>query len=255
MRKMQAYFLTAVLLSASACAGRATAPSTAAAPAAKSFNAYLSQGIADMERGDYRQATDNLRTAVKMAPDSSKAHNYLGLCYFRQRGYDPAKEEFQRAAALDPSNATAYNNLAGVLSIKQDFAGAENMYRKALGLAPDLVSANYSLGVLLANLGKTEEGIGYLSRGIALDPQYLETHMDMVTMSSSVAFDMKETYFTYAKAYASAGEVDKAVEYLAKAREAGFFDWPRILKEREFEKVRADPRIKEFLKAPAGPIV
>ena len=63
---------------------------------------------------------------------------------------------------------------------------------------------------------------------------------------------MKETYFIYAKAYAFAGNVDKTVEYLDKAREAGFVDWPRILREKEFEKVRDDTRVKNFLKSPAS---
>jgi tetratricopeptide (TPR) repeat protein len=108
------------------------------------------------------------------------------------------------------------------------------------------------LGILLSNLGRTDEGTRYLSRGIALDPDYLEKHKKLVTTFSSLSFDMKETYFTYAKAYASAGNVDKTVEYLDKTREAGFVDWPRILREKEFEKVRDDPRVKNFLKSPAS---
>jgi tetratricopeptide (TPR) repeat protein len=189
--------------------------------------------------------------AVEIRPDSPKTHNYLGLCYFQQRDYDPAKEQFEKAAALDPSFATAYNNLAGVYSIKLQFARAEDMYKKALALAPDLVSANYSLGILLSNLGRTDEGTRYLSRGIALDPEYLEKNKELVTTFTSLSFDMRETYFTYAKAYSSAGNVDKTVEYLDKAREAGFADWQRILKGKEFEKVRDDPRVKNFLKSPS----
>jgi hypothetical protein len=37
------------------------------------------------------------------------------------------------------------------------------------------------------------------------------------------------------------------VDYLTKAREAGFTDWQRIMQAKEFEKVRDDPRIKKFL--------
>jgi len=31
------------------------------------------------------------------------------------------------------------------------------------------------------------------------------------------------------------------------AKEAGFTDWQRVLRDKEFEKVRDDPRIKKFL--------
>ena len=241
-----------VLLFASACASRAIPRSNAAAPADRSFDVYLEQGLSDLARGEYKRAAEGLRTAVEIRPDSPKAHNYLGLCYFQQKDYDPAKEQFEKAAALDPSFATAYNNVAGVFSIKLQFAKAEDMYKKALALAPDLVSANYSLGILLSNLGRTEEGIRYLSRGIALDPEYLEKHKELVTIFTSMSFDMRETYFIYAKAYASEGDIDKTVEYLDKAKLAGFADWPRILKEKEFDKVRDDPRVKNFLKEPGA---
>lgn len=71
----------------------------------------------------------------------------------------------------------------------------------------------------------------------------------LVSTFSSVSFDMKEAYFAYARAYAGTGNLDKAVEYLAKARSAGFSDWPRILSETEFEKIRDDPKVQAFLKS------
>jgi tetratricopeptide (TPR) repeat protein len=239
-----------VLLTASACASRGLSKANTGASTDRTFDASLKEGLSYMARGEYRLAAEELRSAVEAKPDSPKAHNYLGLSYFQLKDYDPAKEQFEKAAALDPSFATAYNNLAGVYSIKRQFAQAEELYKKALALAPDLVSANYSLGILLTNLGRTEEGTGLLSRGIALDPEYLENHKDMVTTFTSLSFDVRETFFTYAKAYAAAGDLDKTVKYLEKAREAGFADWPRILTEKEFEKVRDDPRIRNFLKGP-----
>jgi tetratricopeptide (TPR) repeat protein len=201
-----------------------------------------------LARGEYGRAATEFRAAVEVEPDSAKAHNYLGLCYFHQKEYEPAREQFEKATAADASFATAYNNLAGVYSIKAKFARAEDLYKKALALSPDMISANYSLGILLSSLGRIEEGTRYLSRGIVLDPDYLEKHKELVMTSSSTSFDMKETYFAYAKAYAAAGNIERTVDYLVRAREAGFSDWPRILRDVEFEKIRDDPRIKIFLK-------
>jgi tetratricopeptide (TPR) repeat protein len=212
----------------------------------------MKQGLSFLAEGNYGRAAAELRTAVKISPSSPKAHNYLGLCYFHQKDFEPAREQFEKAVALDPSFAAAFNNLAGVYSVKSQFGKAEEFYRRALTLSPDLISANYSLGILLSNLGQAEEGSRFLSRGIVLDPDYLENNRDLITTFSSRSFDMKEMYFTYAKAYASAGNVDRTVEYLDKAKEAGFANWPRILREKEFEKVRDDPRIKNFLKKPGA---
>jgi Tfp pilus assembly protein PilF len=248
MGRTSVSFMIVILLSGSACAVRAVPGSSATAPADRSFDAYLKQGTVGLARGDYGRAQEALRMALSIRPDSSKAHNYLGLCYFHQKDYDPANEQFEKAVALDPSFAAAYNNLAGIYSIKQQFARAEDAYRKALALAPDLVSSNYSLGILLSGLGRTDEGVLYLSRGIALNPEYLEEHKETLTTIMSLSFDTKESYCAYAKAYASAGYIDKTVEYLGKAREAGFADWPHLLSGKEFEKIRDDPRIRDFLK-------
>ncbi len=58
---------------------------------------------------------------------------------------------------------------------------------------------------------------------------------------------VSETFFVYAKFYVSMGNIEKTLEYLEKAKEAGFDDWQRIEEENEFETVRKDPRIREFL--------
>jgi hypothetical protein len=38
------------------------------------------------------------------------------------------------------------------------------------------------------------------------------------------------------------------VEYLRKAEKTGFKDWYRIEEEKEFEKIKQDPRIKQYIK-------
>lgn len=200
-----------------------------------------------MSQRDYGRAAGELQAAIALKPDSAQAHNYLGLCYFHQKDYDRAGEKFEKAVTLDPSFATAYNNLAGVYSMKLQFAAAEEAYKKAISLTPDMISAQYSLGILLTNQGRGEEGAAYLSRGIALDPDFLEKNREMLTSYTSLSFDMKEAYFAYAEAFATTGNIERTVEYLTKAKDAGFTDWQRILRDKEFEKVRDDPKIKKFL--------
>jgi len=236
----------AFLMLLAACA---TAPVERGGGAAtRSFEIHMKQGQELLSRKDYGRAAAEFQAAIALMPDSARAHNSLGLCHFHLKQYDPAVEQFEKAVALDPSYATAFNNLAGTFSMRLQFPAAEQAYKKALVLAPDMISANYSLGILLTNLGRKDEGATYLARGIALDPNFLEEHREMITQYSSLFFDMKEANFVYAGAYASAGNVEKAVAYLTRAKEAGFTDWQRILRDKEFDKVRDDPRIKKFLR-------
>ncbi|HOW86270.1 MAG TPA: tetratricopeptide repeat protein [Candidatus Aminicenantes bacterium] len=252
MKSICALALVVCIVAAAACAGR-PAPSAPAGAAGKpAFERALDQGLLFLARGEYGKAAASFRTAAEARPDSAKARNFLGLCYFHDKDYALAREQFEKAIAADASFATAYNNLAGVCSIKNEFARAEELYKKALALSPDMVSANYNLGVLLCNLGRAKEGFGFISRGIALDPDYLEKNAEMTAAFNARSFDMKEAYFAYARAYAAAGDVGKAVAFLGKARDAGFKDWTRILRDAEFGKVLSDPRIASFLKEPAA---
>jgi tetratricopeptide (TPR) repeat protein len=246
MKKHAKFFIIFFLPFFSSCAIQ-KGLSPAGAPEARSFDLSLKQGLLFFERGEYAKAAEQFRAATASNPDSAKAHNYLGICYFQLKNYEPARGQFEKAAALDPSFASAYNNLGGIYAIKLEFEKAKEMFKKALSLAPNLVSANYSLGMLLFSLGENEEASAYLSRAIALDPDYLEKHKDLVATFSSVQFDMTEMFFTCAKLYASRDNIEKTVAYLQKAKQAGFRDWERILREKEFEKVRDDPRIKVFL--------
>lgn len=248
MRNKIALLFFIGLAAAAACVSHAVPPSSEPAARSATYEQALERGIVLLGRGEYGKAAAEFGAAIAVNPGSAHAHNYLGLCYFHDRSYEPAKAQFEKAAAADPAFAAAVSNLAGVYFVRSEFPKAEELYKKALALAPDLISANYSLGTLLCNLGRVDEGSGYLTHGIALDPDYLDKHAELVTKFSSLSFDPRQTCFAFARAFAAQGNVEKAVEYLDKAREAGFADWWRILREAQFDKVRDDPRIQAFLK-------
>jgi Tfp pilus assembly protein PilF len=212
------------------------------------FNFYFRQGISSMYQGDYETALERFDEALALNPNSARAHNLRGVAFFRLRDFKNAEEEFRKATALDASYAEAYNNLGSVLFARQQFDKAADMFKKALSLSPDSVSALYSLGTLLLLQGKSEEGMSYLSRGIERDPEFLERHPAVVVNLPSSGADMPEVYFAYAEVYAARGDAGKTAEYLEKARRAGFRDWERISEEKQFDTVRDDPRIKEFIR-------
>lgn len=214
----------------------------------KDFNYYLTNGILFLKQKDSEKAIEQLKQAIALNPDSPKAYNLLGVAYFQRKDYELAEEQYKKAIDINPSYAKAYNNLGSVYFILRKFDKAEQMYKKALSLFPELISANYSLGTLLLALGNTEESTLYLSKGIELDPDFIEKNKAFITNFTSSTFNSPEIYFTYAKVYASTGNVEKTVEYLKKAAQAGFKDWKRIDEEKEFEKIRQDERIRDYIK-------
>jgi len=223
---------------------------TGPAPAAegrRTFEACLAQGREFLSHKLYGQAAAEFQAAIAIKPDSAVAHNGLGLCCLRQQDYDAAAELFEKSVALDPAYAEAYSNLGGAYSLRLQFAQAEEAYRKALSLSPALAAPNYWLGILLTNLGRNEEGAALITRGYALDPGFLQNNRETLASYDSLAYDMREAYFVLAAACASAGNVEQTLGYLSRAKAAGFTDWERIKKDKDFVKVRNDPRIRKFI--------
>jgi len=213
------------------------------------FNAFFNQGLQAMGDKDYAKAVLSFQQAVAADPRSSRAYNLLGLALFQEKNYLRAKPMFEKAISLRPGYAEATNNLGSTLCLLKDFQKGKEMFRQAVSLSPEDVAANYSLGHLLLMLGETEEGMAALAKGIELDPDYLEKHKDMTVGLAYENYNEAEIEFAYARLFAAAGQVDKTLVHLEHAGRADFKDWARVLTDAAFEKVRDDPKIREFLKS------
>jgi len=248
MRKTILATLIASFLVLTSCATIKTKPQAESKDKGQDFVFYFEQGTSSLKQGDYGAAVGQLDKAILLNPNSDKAHNLLGIAYINLKNYTAAERELQKAVRLNPRYFEAYNNLGGVCFLRQQFEKAEEMFKKALAVGPDSIPANYGLGTLLLLQGRMEEGTRYLTHGIELDPDYLETHKTLTADVRTSGADQSLLYFAYAKIYAVRGDVGKTLDFFQKAKAAGFRDWGRVASEKDFEKVRVDPRIKDFLR-------
>lgn len=247
MRKSVISMTIALILALSSCATHKKMLPTSAKTSDKNYDFYIKEGNSFLKQGDYEQAVETLKRAIAINPNSSKAHNLLGIAYFRRKDYKLAKEQYEKSLQISPAYAQACSNLGSTHLMLRDFKEAEKMFKKALSLDPNLISPYFSLGTLYIEQGKIEEGIIYFSKGVELDPEFLEKNAAFVTNFSSQSFNNPEIYYVCAKLFASAGNIEKTVEYLKKAETAGFKDWNRIGKDKEFDKIKNDERIKSFI--------
>jgi Tfp pilus assembly protein PilF len=248
MRKITLATLIASFLILTSCATIKTRPEAESKDKGQDFDFYFEQGTSSLKQGDYGTAIAQFDRAILLNPNSDKAHNLLGIAYINLKNYSAAEREFQKAVRLNPKYFEAYNNLGGVYFLRQQFEKAEEMFKQALSFSPDSIAANYSLGTLLFLQGRMEEGARYLTRGIELDPDYLETHKTLTADIRTSGSDQSVLFFAYAKIYAARGNVEKTLDFFQKAKATGFRDWARVASEKDFEKVREDPRIKDFLR-------
>lgn len=103
-----------------------------------------------------------------------------GVINYRIESYetlDRATFLFERATRLDPAYARAWVELGSVLTSKAEYLAIPELheralqaYRKALELRPGMVRAWREMGGVLVHLGREEEGIESIRRGLELDP-------------------------------------------------------------------------------------
>jgi Flp pilus assembly protein TadD len=242
--KLLAVGVEAAVLVLAACVTPRAAPPP---PASASHEEYLRQGVAALGKRDYALAIERLKQAVSLKPDDARGYNFLGVAYEQTHDAARARASFEKAIALDPSLVAAYNNLGSMYSLAGDYERAIPLFAKALELNPSMVAARYNIGGALLAVGRTEEATTNLLAAIKLDPNFLESGSTIIATTGSRAFRGPDVAFLYARLYASTGNVDKTVQFLTKAKEAGFRDWQRIVREKEFEPVRDDPRVRAFI--------
>src|SRR4030042_1965387 len=243
MKLLKLAFLGLVLLGLVSCAQQ----KRPAADATATFNAHVRQGSYYLNQGSYEKALEEFDRALALNPSSAKAYNLSGVVHSRQKNYQSAEGRFLKAVAADASFAPAYNNLGGVYAMQNQWSAAKEMLTKAISLSPDMASAHFSLGAVYFNLGEAEKGTACFAKGIALDPDYLEKSSTSLVGLSMGSASLAELHFAFAKLYASAGNLERTVEFLTKAKPAGFPDYQRIALESDFEKIRDHPEIQEFL--------
>ncbi len=65
-----------------------------------------------MQKGDYAQAIERLKSSIDLAPSIFETHYNLAVAYTGAEDYVNAVEEYKKALEIKPENAEAYYSLA-----------------------------------------------------------------------------------------------------------------------------------------------
>jgi tetratricopeptide (TPR) repeat protein len=79
--------------------------------------AARNRGLAQLQRGDLKDAEASLQTAQRAAPNDGETLGALGLVRMREGRQDEARELFARALKLDPDNAGKWRSLEKTATI------------------------------------------------------------------------------------------------------------------------------------------
>lgn len=167
-------------------------------------------------------------------PDETLGQFYYMLgTQMAARGQIIIAEKFLAAAVEKlPNLAEAQMNYGVVLEALDKDEQAAEAYHHSIALDPTQPQPYYSLGLLLDNMGQTDEGIAQLKKALLLDPENHLISYDLGVMyakkedfANSAVYsekalkmpDFAEAYNNYGYALAHLGEFQKAMDAINKS--------------------------------------
>jgi len=143
-------------------------------PADASALAELS--LSHLAKGEKEAAALLAKQALDSSPNSAVAHRATGLLDLANGDDAEAFAEFRKAAQADPHDTTSRLNMGVVLLHAGAYAKAEEQYRELLRVAPDDTQGQVGLAAALRGGGdaahpqKLEEARSLLEKVLAADP-------------------------------------------------------------------------------------
>jgi Tfp pilus assembly protein PilF len=138
------------------------------------------------DRQNDLHATEKLyRQAIATNPQHAGAYNDLGLCLARQGRFEDSVLTIEQAIHLQPDKPLYRNNVATVLvEMKQDQRALAH-----LAAVHGLAEANYNLGQLLVQRGRSDEAMSYFQVALAQNPslKQAQTSIAMLQRTNTVA--------------------------------------------------------------------
>src|SRR6267143_1834791 len=180
--------------------------------------------------------------------------NKLGIALHQQAALAAALKYYERASKVDPSYADAQNNIGTIWYQRKKFGRAVKAYQKAITIRSDMAVLHSNLAYAYFGEKKYEQAISSFRQALALDPQLFEhssSRSGSVLQDRSVG-DRGRFYFLLAKSFAEAGNVERCLIYLRKAKDEGYKELSSVKSDISFATVLKDPGIQEVL-APKPP--
>jgi tetratricopeptide (TPR) repeat protein len=201
------------------------------------------RAAAHVARGRYSAAAEEYRKALLVTPSDATVHNKLGICYQQLQNDAMARREYERALELDPGYAEVWNNIGTLEHARKRFKPAVRAYKKAIATKPGLATPWKNLGNAYLALGQEQEAFEAYQEAFRLDPTVLESQGPGIP---AAGIDAATQSYYIAKLLAANGLTGSAIEFLRRAKEAGFRDFDRVARDPAFAAVVADPRYAQL---------
>jgi tetratricopeptide (TPR) repeat protein len=232
------------------------APKTAQTPSPQDPVVVVHPGLTDEQMGDllmirkqYREAAEMFKKLSDENPRNPVYLNKLGIALHQQEALGLALKYYEKAVKADPEYADAENNVGTIWYQRKKYGKAIKAYQKAITMRADMPVLYSNLGYAYFGDKKYEEAISSFRQALSLDPQLFEHNgaRSGSILQDRTVEDRGKFYYLLAKSYAQAGDLEKCIRYLRKAKDEGYKNVSDVKKDPAFAAAMKDPAMQEIL--------
>jgi tetratricopeptide (TPR) repeat protein len=199
-------------------------------PTLGSAETFFALGLVRMyKQFDPAGAEGALRKAIKLDPDWSWSRDLLGVVLYSGGDRETGLRYLNDAMALDPDWSRPHSDLAILYRLEEKWDLALKHAHIAINMDPDHPIPYYNYGVILYRMGRRDEAQRQFEHVLELNS------------------NLPAPYYNIACGFARSGRLAEALEFLAIAIEMDPAFYEETLNDPDFDGVRSDPRLVEFL--------
>ena len=225
----------------------------------------------DGTKSNLESADAASRKALELDPELAEAHASRGFALTLSRQYEQARQEFETAIGINPKLYEAHYLYARACFQERRLEEAVRHYEDAARVRPEDYQAVLLMQTPLNGLGRTEDAIAALRKGLAVVERHLELNPDdaralylgagalaqlgnreraleWATRALSIDPDDSGVLYNVACVYALSGVKDDALRCLERAIQNGFGHREWLDNDSDLDSLRDDPRFEALKK-------
>ena len=148
--------------------------------------AYNNLGNVYAKQEEYELAIQNYNLAIKSKPDDADYYYNRGIVYTELEKYDLAIQDYDRAIKLNPDFAEAYNNLGLIYDQKDQPNLAITNFKKAIDRNSKLTETYNNLGSVYYKQGKHKLAIENYDKAIKQNRRFIKVYYNRGLAHSSL---------------------------------------------------------------------
>jgi len=249
MRKLVMMFVAASLLVCAAPYARPD-PLQDAAKTDKLEGARMAEENGDLARIHkyYALAISSYQAALRLNRRDAMLYDKLGIIQLLMDQRGAARKNFAQALKYDPGYVAAINNLGVVALLNKKYKTSVNYFKQALALEESNASIHVNLAEAWIGLDETDRAMTEYARALELDADVLTNSTEGILAQLSTPEQYARVAYIIAKMYMKRGNIDGALDYLRRAKEANYPDLARVYADPDFSALWKDPRLAKIVR-------